>query len=560
MKKLLNRLFPLSIYRDPLDRRRAFATYLIGAFLCIGVVLAGIMILVAILTRQPVQFEFGLTSRGIILLITGVGAVILTARRQQTLGGLLIVSSWYLLLAPLGILGQLSVTLTFAAGLVGISFAAFIVHEWGVIAGAVATFALLLLTAFTNPGAEGTTLNSILFSQTSTLVLHTAINFFLARSLRTVGKEIAARLEESSTRLAAVSGALAQQLLAARLELSTLLERTVKLVRDSFPGINEAQLFLVDKDRRNATLVASTNAAGLSALGQKVGVGSLNVIGRVTISGQSVLVRDTPEEQQYRRSAFLEGTQSELVLPLRVGNDIIGALDLQSMKPEAFAEDETEVLETIANQIAVAIDNALLYADAQEKARENQRLYEQASTSLREIERLNQELMGGAWTEYLRGNTSAPAYTIEPTSGRVEDAAERTGTMMEAMRRNQTITRANQTLKTVTLPINVHGQVIGAMEFELDPDQNISNEQMTLLRQVVERLGLAAENMRLLEEAQRIAQREATVNEITARMQAATSVEAVVATAAQSLADAFQAPRVSIRLGVPNRQNGNKGA
>ncbi|MCC6975677.1 MAG: GAF domain-containing protein [Anaerolineae bacterium] len=560
MKKLLNRLFPLSIYRDPLDRRRAFATYLIGAFLCVGVGLAGMMILGAILTRQDIQFEFGLTSRGIILLITGVGAVILTARRQQTLGGLLIVSSWYLLLAPLGILGQLSVTLTFAAGLVGISFAAFIVHEWGVIIGAVATFALLLLTAFTNPGTEGTTLNSILFSQMGTLMLHTAINFFLARSLRTVGKEIAARLEESSTRLAAVSGVLAQQLLAARLELSTLLERTVKLVRDSFPGINEAQLFLVDKDRRNATLVASTNAAGLSALGQKVGVGSLNVIGRVTISGQSVLVRDTPEEQQYRRSAFLEGTQSELVLPLRVGNDIIGALDLQSMKPEAFAEDETEVLETIANQIAVAIDNALLYADAQEKARENQRLYEQASTSLREIERLNQELMGGAWTEYLRGNTSAPAYTIEPTSGRVEDAAERTGTMMEAMRRNQTITRANQTLKTVTLPINVHGQVIGAMEFELDPDQNISNEQMTLLRQVVERLGLAAENMRLLEEAQRIAQREATVNEITARMQAATSVEAVVATAAQSLADAFQAPRVSIRLGVPNRQNGNKGA
>jgi len=79
---------------------------------------------------------------------------------------------------------------------------------------------------------------------------------------------------------------------------------------------------------------------------------------------------------------------------------------------------------------------------------------------------------------------------------------------------------------------------------------------MLVLRQVVERLGLAAENTRLFEEAQRIAQREALVNEISARMQVTTNVEAVVAAATQSLADAFQAPRVAIRLGSPVAANG----
>jgi GAF domain-containing protein len=108
-------------------------------------------------------------------------------------------------------------------------------------------------------------------------------------------------------------------------------------------------------------------------------------------------------------------------------------------------------------------------------------------------------------------------------------------------------------VKTVALPISVRGEVIGAMEFELAPDQAIGQEQMAILQQVVERLGLAAENMRLLDEAQRIAQREAMVNEITARMQAATNVEAVVAAATQSLADSFQAKRVAIRLGTPNQ-------
>jgi uncharacterized protein YigA (DUF484 family) len=93
------------------------------------------------------------------------------------------------------------------------------------------------------------------------------------------------------------------------------------------------------------------------------------------------------------------------------------------------------------------------------------------------------------------------------------------------------------------------------MEFELALEQNIGAEQLAVLQQVVERLGLAAENIRLLDEAQRMAQREAMVNEITARMQAVTSVEAVVAAATQSLADAFQAPRVAIRLGMPT-ENG----
>jgi len=208
-------------------------------------------------------------------------------------------------------------------------------------------------------------------------------------------------------------------------------------------------------------------------------------------------------------------------------------------------------LEAIVAQVSVAVDNARQYEDFQVRLVETQRLYDQASTSLREIERLNQQLTGGAWTEYLRGMNNVPAFTIDPGTGRVEDAAEWTSTLAEATRRNQMINRSSPQQKTLALPISVRGEVIGAMEFELSPDQIIGAEQMVILQQVVERLGLAAENIRLLDEAQRIAQREAMVNEITARMQAATNVESVIATATQSIADAFQAPRVSIRLGLP---------
>ncbi|HRE48374.1 MAG TPA: GAF domain-containing protein [Aggregatilineales bacterium] len=551
----LRRIFPLTHYTTPLGRRRATGTYLIAGILFLTLILAAAIAFLLHLQEGTLLSASGTIVRGLLLLGAATSGVILTSRGQQAWGALTLLLAWLVLLLPSMMLGQFSVTLGFAAMLVGISFAALLISESAVYFSAVYTFAAVFLTIL-SAGAPPTftTLTqpfALLYVVVPILALHGGINAVIARSLATISIETKAQVEQHHVRLSAASGALAQQLLAARLDLGALLERTVKLVRESFADVSEAQLFLVDKDRRNATLVATTSTFGRAGLGQKVGVGSLNVVGRVTISGQSVLVRDSVDEQAYRRSGLLEGSRAGLVLPLRVGSDTIGALDLQSTSPTAFANEDVELLETLAAQIAVAIDNALLFADAHEKAAENQRLYEQANTSLQTIERLNQELMGGAWTEYLRGITTLPAFTIDPKSGRVEDAAERTPTMIEAGRRNQVIIRPGQSAKTITLPINVRGQVIGTMEFELAPDYNVSSEQMTLLKQVVERLGLAAENMRLLEEAQRIAQREATVNEITARMQAATNVEAVVATAAQSLADAFQAPRVAIRLGAP---------
>jgi GAF domain-containing protein len=197
------------------------------------------------------------------------------------------------------------------------------------------------------------------------------------------------------------------------------------------------------------------------------------------------------------------------------------------------------------------VDNARLYAEAQTRSAENRRLYEQSQASLREIERLNQQLIGGAWAEYLRGMPAAPAYTLDPTTGRIEDNADWTTTLAEASRRNQAVIRQVGEARVLALPISVRGQVIGAMEFEISPDQEIVPEQMSVLQQIVERLGLAVENARLLEEAQRIAQREALVSEISMRLQAATGVESVVAAATQSLADAFQSPHVAIRLSAP---------
>jgi GAF domain-containing protein len=551
MVEMIGRLFPLGHYTDLITRRRAVATYIVAVLLIIS---APLPALDTLLEGTPDAFAALPLNLAQIIIYAGAGiaAVQLNRRKQQPLAALLIVGVWFAQFFVVALAGQVSILSGFVGVLVGISLGTLLMGEnaltYMAVVGGIYLFMSVLVIS--GPDAKQADATEVLLIGLTLLITHIVVNYALARGFRTIARQIAADLETRSLRLAGASGALAQRLLAARLDLRTLLDETVRLVRDTFPSVDVAQIFLVDKEKKNATLVATT---GQTALGQQVGVGSLNVIGRVTIGGQSVVVRDSGDEQAYRRTAFLEGTHAELVMPLRVGMDTIGALDLQSKDGSAFKIEDVEAIETLANQIAVAIDNARLFEEAQIKMVENQRLYEQASASLREIERLNQQLTGGAWAEYLRGTSVAPAYTIDPMTGRIEDAAEWTSTLAETSKRNQTVIRSGTQVKTVALPISVRGEVIGAMEFELAPDQAIGQEQMAILQQVVERLGLAAENMRLLDEAQRIAQREAMVNEITARMQAATNVEAVVAAATQSLADSFQAKRVAIRLGTPNQ-------
>ena len=436
----------------------------------------------------------------------------------------------------------------FAALLVGISLGGLLVGERAVPYMAGISVVALVASALSNLSGFDGRGPGVLWIYLPLLFVHSGLNFVLARGLRDLARRVEADFDQRRVHTGETVRTITQKLLTARLDLDALAKEAVTLIYDAFADVHDVQIFLVDKDRRSAVLTASTRQEETPVA--RIDVGSLGVIGRVTISGKSMIVRDTDEGPAYRRSAFLPGTRAEYTVALRIGAETVGALDLQSQKVDAFTAQDTESIRRLAEELAFAVDNARLYSEAQTRSVENQHLYEQAQSSLREIERLNRQLIGGAWAEYLRGSSPAPAYTLDLETGQSVDSAENTPTLSDASRTNQIVIRQNGTLKMVALPISVRGQVIGAMEFEIMADQDITPEQMSILQQVVERLGLAAENARLLEDAQRIAQREALVNEISVRLQAATGIDAVVAAATQSLADAFQSPRVAIRLGA----------
>jgi GAF domain-containing protein len=237
--------------------------------------------------------------------------------------------------------------------------------------------------------------------------------------------------------------------------------------------------------------------------------------------------------------------------------DVIGVLDVQSTHARAVAERDTTVLAAVANQLAIVIDGLQLYEASQRDLREKQALTQQTQTNLREIERLNYLLTGRAWSEYLRLASESAAMTLDLDTGQAVSEAEWTGTLNQAAEQRQVITNMNQGQRIVSMPITVRNEIIGAMEFELRSEDELPEDALELVAAVSQRLGLALENRRLFDETQRVAQREALINDIGADLQSATGVDAIIQRAARHLHEALAAQQVTIRLGtIPVDQQG----
>jgi len=164
------------------------------------------------------------------------------------------------------------------------------------------------------------------------------------------------------------------------LDLGVLLRRAVSMIRDRY-GYYHASIFLLDESGLNAVVRESTGEAGdeLKRRGHKLAVGSQSVIGYVTQTGAPLIVNDVGQDPTFRPNPLLPETKAELGLPLKIGYRVMGALDVQSSQVDAFTPDDVAVLQTLADQIAVAVDNARSYEMAQMAVAESRKRVQELS-------------------------------------------------------------------------------------------------------------------------------------------------------------------------------------
>ena len=160
------------------------------------------------------------------------------------------------------------------------------------------------------------------------------------------------------------------------LNLDELLSKAVTLIRDRF-AFYHASIFLIDATGEHALIREATGEAGaqMKRMGHKLAVGSKSIVGYVSARGESLVVNDTANDATYYANPLLPDTRAEAGLPIKLGDRILGVMDVQSTQAFAFGEEAMRTLSILADQLAVAIVNTELFAETQEHLSQHRLLH-----------------------------------------------------------------------------------------------------------------------------------------------------------------------------------------
>jgi len=254
---------------------------------------------------------------------------------------------------------------------------------------------------------------------------------------------------------------------------------------------------------------------------------------------QARIALDVGEEAVRFENPLLPETRSELALPLISRGQAIGAMTIQSAQPAAFSEEDITVLQTMADQLAIAIENA--------------RLFDQTQAALAELEATHRLYVREQWAEYIPARV-APHYErtrpgVPPLGEAVLSEVEQAMARRELVVRSGTGDGAEQAL--LVAPISLRGEVIGALGLhETENRRQWTDDEVALIEAVAEQMALAIENARLLEQTQRRAARDRLLAEITARVRSSLDPQTILRTAVRELGAALGTDRAFVQIGL----------
>ncbi|RLC67270.1 MAG: hypothetical protein DRI48_02755 [Chloroflexi bacterium] len=321
-------------------------------------------------------------------------------------------------------------------------------------------------------------------------------------------------------------------------DVERLLPQTVHLISDRF-SFYHVGIFLVDETREYAVLRAASSEGGQRMLAQqhRLKVGEEGIVGYVTAQGQPRISLDVGTEAVSFDNPHLPRTRSQVVLPLRARGEIIGALDIQSGEAEAFTPDDVTVLQTLADQVALAIDNARLLQQAQESLEAERRAYG--------------ELRREAWAELLRtqpnlGQRYDPQ-GILPVGPQWDEEAT------TAVLKGKTALNQDKPFPALATPIKIQDQIIGVLDAHKPAEAGgWTAEEIALLETLADQLAVALEGARLHQDAQRRAEREHLISEVTTRVRETLDMDTVLQTAVREMRQALGLHDVMITLETTN--------
>lgn len=359
-------------------------------------------------------------------------------------------------------------------------------------------------------------------------------------------QEMIARLEqrvadrtkdlEGQTLRLRVAAEIARDAASAR-SLPELLDQTAELICDRF-DFYHAGIFLLDKDKEYAVLVSSPTEAGKRMIdnNHRLRVGELGIVGRVSATGEPRVTLNTGADAVYFNNPYLPNTNSEMALPLKVQNNVIGVLDVQSDQPQAFNEDDVAIMQVLADQLAIAIERA--------------RLLQEVERNLKELESAYGRYTSENWKKLSIGNLTAykgyrfDNVRLEPITELPELAGTvlKTGTPANSNGSSPGLDKEHK----VAVPIKLRGQTIGAISLKLK--EGYDRNTLSVIELAAERLASAMESARLYEEARLRADREQSISRVTTAISASTEYDQILQTTIREIGNILNDTEVAIQI------------
>lgn len=316
------------------------------------------------------------------------------------------------------------------------------------------------------------------------------------------------------------------------LDLDELLDRIVALISERFDFYHTG-IFLLDERREWAVLRAASSEGGkrMLARGHRLQVGEQGIVGYVSGYGRPRVALDVDEDVVWVKNPDLPETRSEMALPLVVAQEIIGVLDVQSKAAAAFSTEDVSTLRILADQVAVAIQNARLFRERRRAFEELQRLY---GTEVRQ-----------GWRQRVaevRGYRYTPT-EVEPVSEIVPSASVEDTQIIEN--------------NTLLVPLRFGEEMTyGTLRLQRDPAHPWSSQEIEFVSAAVQDIAQALEVARLLAEARSRAARDRTVSAVGARLRTSLDPDAIMRVTVQELGRVLGAQYASIAVTEPQSEEG----
>ncbi len=354
----------------------------------------------------------------------------------------------------------------------------------------------------------------------------------------------------------------------ATLDLAELLKHAVQLVQDRF-NFYHASVFLIDPSGEYAVIQESTGEAGhqMKKEGHKLKIGSQSIIGNVTANRKPLVVNDVTQVPTHKFNPLLPDTRAELGIPIMIGGRVLGALDVQSTVPYAFSQDDVDILQILADQLAVAITNANLFTETQEHLAQHRLIHHVtsvAASSTNIEDALSSAVQGlrvtlGDFVSILLVDKKNNILRISASSGYEDDligtqfemgqgivgwvAEHSEALIVNDVRSDPRYIPAKESVRSeLAVPLVFRGELLGVLNIESEFQNAYDEHDQDIIGTLAGSLSAIIVNARLSE-------RQRQLFDITSKIRQSVNMDTILQTTANELTKALRTQRTRIQVG-----------